>query len=134
MYDEFSISAQSDILENIPRKLNPNQSIYLDLKPPIILNMSVDQNQESSEKKIPIKLSVIDDNDINRIRVVFSQDSGWRAHTIYSYQNQENFSLILTDFLESLLIEKLNFLSENILYLLYVLKSLIISKNFLDLI
>jgi len=97
MYDEFSISAQSDILENIPRKLNPNQSIYLDLKPPIILNMSVDQNQESSEKKILIKLSVIDDNGINRIRVVFSQDSGWRAHTIYSYQNQENFSLILTD-------------------------------------
>ena len=45
-----------------------------------------------------IKLKATDNNDIYKIRVIFSQISGWRAQTFYSVLDQEEFSFILTDF------------------------------------
>ena len=45
-----------------------------------------------------IRLRVNDNNDIYKIRAIYSQTSGWRAQTFYSNQNQEQFSFTLTQF------------------------------------
>ena len=44
-----------------------------------------------------VNLEAIDNNEINRIRIIFFQDSGWRAQTYYSTRNQEEFSIVVTD-------------------------------------
>jgi len=98
MYDDTYISAQSVVLENIPRKYYTNDSIYQDLAKPFISNVNIEQNYRKPGIEIQINLSATDNNNINKIRIVFSQGSGWRAQSLYSMKNQEEFSIIVTDF------------------------------------
>ncbi len=97
MYDDFCISAYSIVLENIPRKHSPDNSIYQDLLLPYILNISFSQKFKEPKIQLQINLQATDNNGINRIRVVFSQNSGWRVQTLYSMKNQEDFLIIITD-------------------------------------
>ncbi|NVM36015.1 MAG: hypothetical protein HWN81_10490 [Candidatus Lokiarchaeota archaeon] len=98
MYDDIRIISQSIVLENIPRKYYSNNSIYQDLVKPSFSDISINQNDISQRIELIIKLRATDNNDIYKIRVIFSQISGWRAQTFYSIQNQEQFSFTLTDF------------------------------------
>ena len=97
MYDDLSLSVKSAVLENIPRKYYTNLSIYTDLIEPMVSNITINQNQETPDKKLHINLKASDENGISKIRVIFSQTSGWRAQTLYSTKNQEHFSIIITD-------------------------------------
>jgi uncharacterized repeat protein (TIGR01451 family) len=98
MYDNFEISTNTQILENIPRKFYANNSIYLDHVLPIISEIDSNQNRDSNEIQVNIDVHAIDDNQIQKVRVVFSQLSGWRSKTIYSKEDDERFSVNLTDF------------------------------------
>jgi len=97
MYDNICIISQSVVLENIPRKYYTNHSIYRDLELPFISNVNITRNQNTPEIKLHISLKATDDNGINKIRIIFAQNSEWRAQTLYSLQNQEDFSIIITD-------------------------------------
>ncbi len=97
MYDDFCISANSVVFENIPRKHYTNHSIYKDLLQPSLFNLSIKENTNTPEKKLLINLEAIDNNAIDRIRIIFFQDSGWRAQTSYSLRNQVQFSIIVND-------------------------------------
>jgi hypothetical protein len=94
MYDEVRISTQSEILEVIPRKYYTNHSIYKDQSVPSILNFNFTQNQD----QIKVNLYATDNNAVYKIRVVFSQNFGWRIQTLYPSNNQEEYTIILTDF------------------------------------
>ncbi|MHA2030900.1 MAG: alpha-2-macroglobulin family protein, partial [Candidatus Kariarchaeaceae archaeon] len=94
MYDELVVFSQSEILENIPHKYYTNHTIYKDLSKPLISNFNFTQNQN----EISVDLSANDNNAIYKIRVIFSQTSGWRVQTLYPTSDQEEFSLILTGF------------------------------------
>ena len=97
MYDDFCISAHSVVLENIPRKYRPDNSIYQDLLLPFISNISFSQNYKEPKIQLQVNLQATDNNGINKIRIVFSQNSGWRVQTLYSMKDQEEFSIIITD-------------------------------------
>ncbi|GAG48562.1 unnamed protein product, partial [marine sediment metagenome] len=92
MYDDIRIVSQSVILESIPRKFYANNSIYRDLVKPSFSDISIKQNDNNPSIKLKINLKATDINGIYKIRVIFSQESGWRAQTFYSIQNQEEFS------------------------------------------
>jgi hypothetical protein len=94
MYDDVCVFSQSEILENIPHKYYTNHTIYKDLSDPLISDFNFTQNQN----KIMVALNATDNNAIYKIRVVFSQIKGWRVQTLYPTGDQEEFSLILTDF------------------------------------
>ncbi|MBY9008728.1 MAG: hypothetical protein KGD74_02535 [Candidatus Lokiarchaeota archaeon] len=98
MYDDINIISQSVSLENIPRKYYSNHSIYQDLIKPTYSGIEITQDDLSSMIEILITVMAQDINGISKIRVVFSQNSGWRARTLYSSQNQEIFSLRVADF------------------------------------
>ncbi len=97
MYDDILISAKSIVLENIPRKHYANQLVYQDLMEPLILNTSIKQSYKIPDIHLQINIDAIDNNLINKIRVVFSQKSGWRSQTLYSMDNQGEFSITITD-------------------------------------
>ncbi|MHA2366864.1 MAG: hypothetical protein ACXAC7_23130, partial [Candidatus Hodarchaeales archaeon] len=97
MYDDMTFSTQSIILENIPRKFYANHSIYLDTVTPIITNLSIEQNRDSPEKQLFINFKAVDDSGINKIRVIFSQNNGWRSQILYSRRDQELFSVVITE-------------------------------------
>jgi len=97
MYDDTYISAQSVMLENIPRKHHTNNSVYQDLLSPFVSNISISQKFREPKIQLQVNLQAIDNNGINKIRIVFSQGSGWRVQTLYSMKGQENFSIIITD-------------------------------------
>ncbi|MHA1932345.1 MAG: alpha-2-macroglobulin family protein, partial [Promethearchaeota archaeon] len=97
MYDDTLISAKTIALENIPRKHYTNQLVYQDLTEPIILNSSIKQSYKIPDIQLQIDINAIDNNLINKIRIVFSQNSGWRSQTLYSMDNQGEFSIIITD-------------------------------------
>lgn len=97
MYDDTYISAQSVVLENIPRKYHPDNSVYQDLSLPFVSNISFSQNFKEPKIQLIVNLHAIDNNGINRIRIVFSQNSGWRVQTLYSMKDQGDFSIIITD-------------------------------------
>ena len=97
MYDDIIISAKSAVLENIPRKYYANQLVYQDLTEPFILNTSIKQNSNTPNIQLRVNLQAIDNNLITKIRIVFSQNSGWRAQTLYSMENLEDFSIVITD-------------------------------------
>jgi len=98
MYDDFEISTNTQILENIPRKFYANDTMYQDRVLPEISEIKSIQNHDFNEIQVNLDIAAIDDNQIQKIRVVFSQNSGWRAKTIYSRENHENFSMVLSDF------------------------------------
>ncbi|MFX1499553.1 MAG: MG2 domain-containing protein [Promethearchaeota archaeon] len=98
MYDNTYIVSQSVILENIPRKYYSNHSLYQDQVEPSLSDISIDQNDISQRIELNIKLNAIDNNNIYKIRVIFSQISGWRVQTFYAVENQEEFSFSLTEF------------------------------------
>jgi hypothetical protein len=98
MYDDVSISAQSVILENIPRKYYANSSIYQDLDRPFISSFDVEKSQKGPNIEFSVNLSTYDNNAINKIRVIFSQKSGWRVQTIYSMKQQDDITILLSDF------------------------------------
>jgi len=98
MYDDIRIISQSVILENIPRKYYSNHSIYQDLVNPSFSDLSIKQNDNSPNIELNINLEATDNNGIYKIRVIFSQISGWRAQTFYSIQSQEQFSFTLAEF------------------------------------
>ncbi|MFX0081227.1 MAG: MG2 domain-containing protein [Candidatus Hodarchaeota archaeon] len=98
MYDNICIISQSVILENIPRKYYANHSVYRDLKQPILSNVNITRNKDTPNIKLFISFKATDNNDIYRIRIIFAQNSEWRAQTLYSMQDQEDFSIVLTDF------------------------------------
>jgi hypothetical protein len=62
-----------------------------------MFNLSIKENFNTPDKKIFINLEATDNNDINKIRIIFSQDSGWRAQTHYSMRNQTDFSIMVSD-------------------------------------
>jgi len=97
MYDDMYISAKSIVLENIPRKYLANDLVYQDLTQPSILNVSVKQSLKTPNIELQINVKAIDNNVINKIRVVFSQNSGWRAQTQFSMENYNDFSIIITN-------------------------------------
>ncbi|MFX1346065.1 MAG: MG2 domain-containing protein [Promethearchaeota archaeon] len=97
MYDNICISTHSVVLENIPLKFFINHSIYQDLKLPTISNVNIAQNHYTPEIKLYINLKATDSNGINRIRVMFAQNSEWRAQTLNLMQQQEEFSIVITD-------------------------------------
>jgi len=97
MYDDLSLSVKSVVLENIPRKYYTNLSIYTDLIEPIISNITINQNQDSPDRNLYVNLKASDNNGIGKIRIIFTQSSGWRAQTLYSTKDQEQFSIIITD-------------------------------------
>lgn len=97
MYDDMYISAKSIVLENLPRKHYANQLVYQDLLQPSILNANVKQSFKTPNIELQINVQATDNNIINKIRVVFSQNSGWRAQTLYSMEDQDNFSIVITD-------------------------------------
>jgi len=98
MYDDININSQSVVLENIPRKYYTNHSIYQDLIKPSFSNIRIIQNEISPRIELKIQLRATDNNGISKIRIIFSQISGWRAQTLYSMQDQEEFSYTLADF------------------------------------
>ena len=98
MYEDVNIISHSVSLENIPRKYYSNHSIYQDLAKPTYSSIEIVQDDLSSIVELLISIRAQDINGISKIRVVFSQHSGWRARTLYSSQNQEIFSLRLSDF------------------------------------
>ena len=98
MYDDFEISTNTQILENIPRKFYANDSMYLDHVLPEISDIKTIQNHDYDEIQVKLDIDAIDDNQIQKIRVVFSQNSGWRAKIIYLRENHDKFSIILSDF------------------------------------
>ena len=98
MYDDVTVISQSVSLENIPRKYYSNHSIYQDLIKPTYSGIEIAQDDLSSMIEILITVRAQDINGISKIRVVFSQNFGWRARTLYSSQNQEIFSLRVADF------------------------------------
>lgn len=98
MYDDQSISSQSVTLENIPLMYYTNHSIYRDLIKPTFTNVSIKQKELSSSVEVMVQLRASDNNGISKIRVIFAQNSGWRARTLYASQNQEKFSLTVADF------------------------------------
>ncbi|MBY9019642.1 MAG: hypothetical protein KGD67_01195 [Candidatus Lokiarchaeota archaeon] len=98
MYDDVNIIGQSISLENIPRKYYTNHSIYQDLTKPTFSGIEIVQDDLSSMIELLITINAQDKNGISKIRVIFSQNYGWRARTMYSLQNQESFSLRLADF------------------------------------
>ncbi|MFX0022082.1 MAG: MG2 domain-containing protein [Candidatus Hermodarchaeota archaeon] len=93
MYDDFCISTNSVVFENIPRKYYTNDSIYQDLIQPIMFNLSIKENSNIPDKKLLINFHAIDNNAIDKVRIVFYQDSGWRAQTYYSMRNQVQYSI-----------------------------------------
>ncbi len=97
MYDDLEISTNTQILENIPRKFYINHSLYLDHILPVISKIDTSQNLDSDEIQVKIDINAVDNNQIQKIRVVFSQSSGWRAITYYSKENIEKFTILLTD-------------------------------------
>jgi len=97
MYDDIFVSGKSIVLENIPRKYFANDLVYQDLLQPSILNASVKQSLKTPNIELQINIQATDNNIINKIRVVFSQNSGWRAQTLYSLKEQDNFSIVITD-------------------------------------
>ncbi|MFX0000086.1 MAG: MG2 domain-containing protein [Candidatus Hermodarchaeota archaeon] len=97
MYDDFAITATSVVFENVPRKYHTNHSIYQDLLLPSIFNLGIKENTNTPYKKLLINLDAIDNNEISKIRIVFLQNSGWRAQTYYSIRNQSHFSIIVSD-------------------------------------
>ncbi|MFW9878872.1 MAG: alpha-2-macroglobulin family protein, partial [Candidatus Thorarchaeota archaeon] len=97
MYDDICISTQSVVLENIPLKYYANHSIYRDIELPLISNVNIAQNQNTPDIEIYINLKTTDNNGINRIRISFAQNSEWRAQTSYLSQNQEKFSIVISD-------------------------------------
>ncbi len=98
MYEDVNIISHSVSLENIPRKYYSNHSIYQDLAKPTYSSIEIVQDDLSSIVELLISIRAQDINGISKIRVVFSQHSGWRARTLYSSQNQEIFSLRVSDF------------------------------------
>ncbi|QEE16955.1 MG2 domain-containing protein [Promethearchaeum syntrophicum] len=98
MYDDFEISTNTQILENIPRKFYANDSMYLDHVLPEISEIKSIQNHDYDEIQINLDIAAFDNNPIQKIRVVFSQNGGWRAKTTYSRENDENFSITLSNF------------------------------------
>jgi uncharacterized repeat protein (TIGR01451 family) len=98
MYDDRCISSQSVTLENIPLMYYTNHSIYRDLMKPTFSNVSIKQKELGSSVEVIVELRASDNNGISKIRVIFAQNSGWRARTLYTSQNQEKFSIIVADF------------------------------------
>jgi len=97
MYDDIYLSVNPIVLENIPRKYLANDSVYQDLIKPSILNASVKQSLKTPNIEFQINVKAIDNNIINKIRVVFSQNSGWRAQTQYSMEYHADFSIVITN-------------------------------------
>ncbi len=97
MYDDTYISAKSIVLENIPRKYFTSNLVYQDLLLPSILNASVLQSFKTPNIELRVNVQAMDNNIIHKIRVIFSQDSGWRAQTLYSMRDQDDFSINITD-------------------------------------
>jgi hypothetical protein len=97
MYDNVYISTQSVVLENIPRKFYVDHSIYQDLELPTISNVNITQNYNTPDIKLYISLKATDSNGINRIRIIFAQNSEWRALTLNLMQWQDEFSIVITD-------------------------------------
>ncbi|MHA2037713.1 MAG: MG2 domain-containing protein [Promethearchaeota archaeon] len=97
MYDDILFTGKSVVLENIPRKHYANQFVYQDLTEPLIINTSIKQSYEIPDIHLQIDIDAIDNNLINKIRVVFSQKSGWRSQSLYSMDNQGEFSITITD-------------------------------------
>jgi len=77
------------VIENIPRKYNPDNSIYRDLTSPTINNIEYFQTEETSGIEVRINFFAEDDNSIHKIRVVYSQGFGWRAKQMYTFENGE---------------------------------------------
>jgi uncharacterized repeat protein (TIGR01451 family) len=98
MYDDINVRSQSGSLENIPRKYYSNHSIYKDLIKPTYSGIEIFQDDLSSMIELLINVQAQDLNGISKIRVVFSQNSGWRVRTLYSLQDQETFSMRVADF------------------------------------
>ena len=60
--------------------------------------MNVKQNIETPDIEVQLDFRVMENNTISKIRIILSQNSGWRALTYYSMKNQEEFSIFITDF------------------------------------
>jgi len=97
MYDDLCVSSQSVTLENIPLMYYTNHSIYRDLIAPTFSNVSIKQKELSSNIELMVQLRASDNNGIGKVRVIFAQNSGWRARTLYASRNQEQFSLTIAD-------------------------------------
>ncbi|MHA1729102.1 MAG: MG2 domain-containing protein [Promethearchaeota archaeon] len=98
MYDNITISARSGVLENIQRKYYSNGTIYRDLSRPTVYDVIYSQIKDSSEIRVVIDFCTLDDNQIYKIRIIFSQGLGWRSKTIYSMCEKKEFSANISGF------------------------------------
>ncbi|MFX0074301.1 MAG: MG2 domain-containing protein [Candidatus Hermodarchaeota archaeon] len=98
MYDDICVAAQSITLENIPLKYYANHTIYRDVLAPTFSNVSVQQDELASEVEVKVQFRAFDNNPISKIRVIFTQGSGWRARTVYAAPNQELFTVTMAGF------------------------------------
>jgi hypothetical protein len=60
--------------------------------------VSIKQKELSSSVELMVQLRASDNNGISKIRVIFAQNSGWRARTLYASQDQGKFSITVADF------------------------------------
>ena len=68
---------------NIPLLFYANQTIYQDLIYPTINEVSLSQIEEADDIQLKLNIKADDNNEISRVRLIFKQDSSWRAQSIH---------------------------------------------------
>ena len=96
MYENITISSESIVIMNIPVKYYANQTIYRDLIDPKISDVSLSQIKGVQDMQLLLDVDAIDNNHIQKLRLVFKQGNSWRSQSVFFKKGSDRFDALIS--------------------------------------